>query len=120
MIIIGGYMELTKNLKKVIDALNKTVVQKIVVYDMKTVTPFYDYTIIASCNSPRQGHASVNHLRDLAKEGFNIRSFSAMSDALWYLVDLGEVVVHVFVGEERNRYNLDGLYYGLDKIEIQD
>lgn len=113
-------MEITNDLQKVIDTLNKTVVQNIVIYDMKTVTPFYDYTIIASCNSPRQGHASVDYLRDLVKDGFNIRSYSAMPDALWYLVDLGNVVVHVFVGEERQRYNLDGLYYGLDKMEVKD
>jgi ribosomal silencing factor RsfS len=43
-----------------------------------------------------------------------------MPDALWYLVDLGMVVVHVFVGEERKRYNLDGLYYGLDKLVLED
>ena len=55
-----------------LDTLNKSVVNKIVVYDMKTVTPFYDYTIIASCNSSRQGHAAVNYLRDLVKDGFNI------------------------------------------------
>ncbi|MBQ8293589.1 MAG: ribosome silencing factor [Bacilli bacterium] len=113
-------MELTNDLQKVIDTLNKTVVYNMVVYDMKTVTPFYDYMIIASCSSARQGHASINYLRDLAKEGFNVRSYSAMSDALWYLADLGNIVVHVFVGEERARYNLDGLYYNLDKMEIKD
>lgn len=113
-------MEFTKELEIVLDTLNKSVVHSIVVYDMKTVTPFYDYTIIASCNSARQGHATVDYLRDLAKDGFNIRSYSAMSDALWYLVDLGGIVVHVFVGEERARYNLDGLYYNLDKQEIRD
>lgn len=113
-------MEFTKELKVVLDTLNKSVVNKIVVYDMKTVTPFYDYTIIASCNSPRQGHATVDYLRDLVEEGFNIRSYSAMPDALWYLVDLGGIVVHIFVGEERARYNLDGLYYNLDKQEVRD
>lgn len=113
-------MEFTKDLEIVLDTLNKSVVYNIVVYDMKTVTPFYDYTVIASCNSSRQGHATVDYLRDLAKDGFNIRSYSAMSDALWYLVDLGGIVVHIFVGEERARYNLDGLYYNLDKQEIKD
>lgn len=113
-------MEITNELQIVLDTLNKSVVNKIVVYDMKTVTPFYDYTIIASCNSSRQGHAAVNYLRDLVKDGFNIRSYSAMSDALWYLIDLGGIVVHVFVGDERARYNLDGLYYNLDKQEIND
>ena len=113
-------MEISKELQIVIDTLNKTVVGNIVIYDMKTVTPFYDYTIVASCNTARQGHATVDYLRDLAKDGFNVRGYSAMPDALWYLVDLGVIVVHVFVGEERARYNLDGLYYNLDKQEIRD
>ena len=26
------------------------------------------------------------------------------------VVDLNDVIVHIFVGDERNRYNLDGLY----------
>ena len=113
-------MEISKELQIVIDTLNKTVVGNIVVYDMKTVTPFYDYTIVASCNTAHQGHATVDYLRDLVKDGFNVRGYSAMPDALWYLVDLGMVVVHVFVGEERKRYNLDGLYYGLDKLVLED
>lgn len=31
---------------KVIEILNKAVVKKIKVYDMKNLTPFYDYSII--------------------------------------------------------------------------
>ncbi len=113
-------MKISNELQKVIDTINKTVVTNIIVYDMAPVTPFYDYTIIASCSSARQAHATVEYLRDLIAEGFVVRGYSAMSDALWCLVDLGNIVVHVFVGEERARYNLDGLYYNLDKQEIRD
>ena len=28
----------------------------------------------------------------------------------WFLIDLDDVVVHIFVGDERRRYNLDGMY----------
>ena len=73
-------MEISKELQIVIDTLNKTVVGNIVIYDMKTVTPFYDYTIVASCNTARQGHATVDYLRDLAKDGFNVRGYSAEPD----------------------------------------
>ena len=33
---------------KVIEILNKAVVKDIRVYDMKDLTPFYDYTVIGS------------------------------------------------------------------------
>ena len=36
------------------------------------------------------------------------------------ILDLNSVIVHIFVGEDRVRYNLDGLYYNLDKQEIRD
>ena len=32
------------------------------------------------------------------------------SETTWFLIDLDEVVVHLFVGEERRRYNLDEMY----------
>ena len=48
---------------KVIEILNKAVVKKIKVYDMKNLTPFYDYSIICSVNTPRQGIAAINYLK---------------------------------------------------------
>mgnify|MGYP003297642598 CR=1 FL=1 len=96
---------------KVIDILNKAVVKNIKVYDMKNLTPFYDYSIICSVNTGRQGNAAVNYLKKEAETiGLTVRGFSTGTDSLWYLIDLNDVVVHLFVGEERYRYNLDGMY----------
>ena len=33
-----------------------------------------------------------------------------MKESKWLLIDLKEIVVHLFVGEERNAYGLDRLY----------
>lgn len=96
---------------KVIEILNKAVVKDIRVYDMKNVTPFYDYTIIASVNTSRQGAAAVNYLKKEASQiGLDVRNSSGSNETTWFLVDLNDVVVHLFVGEERIRYNLDGMY----------
>lgn len=96
---------------KVIEILNKAVVKNIKVYDMKNLTPFYDYSIICSVNTGRQGNAAVNYLKKEAETiGLIVRGFSTGTDSLWYLIDLNDVVVHLFVGEERYRYNLDGMY----------
>ena len=96
---------------KVIEILNKAVVKNIKVYDMKNLTPFFDYSIICSVNTSRQGAAAVNYLKKEADAlGLTVRGFSSSNETTWFLIDLNDVVVHLFVGEERNRYNLDGMY----------
>ena len=44
-----------------IEILNKAVVKDIRVYEMSSITPFYDYSIIASVSTARQGNAAVNY-----------------------------------------------------------
>ena len=62
---------------KVIEILNKAVVKSIKVYDMKNITPFYDYSIVCSVNTARQGNAAVNYLKKEAEiNGFIVRSFT--------------------------------------------
>ena len=98
-------------IKKVISLLEKAVVSDILVYDMKNLTPFYDYTIICSVNSNRQGNAAVNYLRkDAEKCELSVRGYHAGEDTKWFLVDLNSIIAHIFVGDERERYNLDGMY----------
>ncbi|HOE77363.1 MAG TPA: ribosome silencing factor [Bacilli bacterium] len=102
---------MTDNVKKIIEILDKAVVFDTKVYDMTSLTPFYDFSIIASVKNSRQGNAAVDYLRkDAPLNGFTIRSISGHSDSRWFLVDLNDIVVHIFVGDERDRYNLDGLY----------
>lgn len=105
----------------VISSLNKSVVTNIVIYDLSTVTPFFDYSIVCSANSSRQGHACVEYLRDDAeKNNLTVKGYADNTDSKWFLVDLNNIIVHIFVGDERERFNLDGLYYQLDKKVLED
>ena len=80
---------------KIIESLEKAVASDIRVYDMKEKTPFYDYTIICSVNTSRQGAACVDYLRDDAEKlGLWVRGYSSNPESAWFLVDLNEVVVH--------------------------
>lgn len=100
-----------EKVKSVVKMLEKAVVSDIIVYDMENITPFYDYCIVCSANSSRQGNAAINYVRkDAPLLGLNVKGYDASSETKWFLVDLGSIVVHVFVGEEREKYNLDGIY----------
>lgn len=99
------------NVNAVVKMLEKAVVHDIIVYDMKNYTPFYDYAIVCSANSARQASAAINYVRkDIEEASLNVRGYHSSSESKWHLVDLGSIVVHVFVGEEREIYNLDGMY----------
>ncbi len=103
------------NDKEILEAiekiLNKAVVEDIKVYDMRKVTPYYDYAVIGSVLSSRQGAAAMDYLDEESEEnGLHVRSISGGEEATWFLADMGTVFVHVFVGSERERYNLDQLY----------
>lgn len=100
-----------KNVNAVVKMLEKAVVHDIIVYDMKNITPFYDYAIICSANSARQASAAINYVRkDIDEVDLDVRGYHSSSESKWHLVDLGIIVVHVFVGDEREIYNLDGMY----------
>lgn len=95
----------------VVKMLEKAVVHDIIVYDMKNITPFYDYAIICSANSARQASAAINYIRkDITEVNLDVRGYHSSSETKWHLIDLGMIVVHVFVGDEREVYNLDGMY----------
>jgi ribosome-associated protein len=106
-----------EKVKEVVNMLEKAVIRDIIVYDMRNYTPFYDYAIICSANTSRQASAAINYVRkDTTDFDFDVKGYHSSGDSKWHLVDLGDIVVHVFVGDEREKYNLDGMYSMKDII----
>lgn len=101
--------ELTKT---VIDAIEDRKGTDIRVYDVRTLSPFLDTMIVCSTSNLRQNNAVVQSIKDkLKEEGLDIdMKVEGRQDSRWILVDLGDVVVNVFVNEERDFYGLDKLY----------
>ncbi|HHU80400.1 MAG TPA: ribosome silencing factor [Acholeplasmataceae bacterium] len=108
-------------LKQVIKTIDKAVVQDLKVYDLENFTPYYDYVVICTVSTSRQGMAVVDYLReDAEKNNYSIRSIEGKGDSTWILVDLGDVIVNIFLGDERDTYNLDEIYSQFKKIELND
>lgn len=106
---------------QVVEVLNHAVVKNVEIYDLTSITPYFDFSIICTANSARQAHAAVDYLKDFAeKNKIIVKGYTKDEGALWQLVDMNNIIVHVFVGDERNRYHLDDLYYELPKDLIED
>lgn len=88
------------------------------------VTELCSYTdIIAICHgrSTRQVQAIVQHVAtEMKHEGVANYGIEGDGDALWVLVDFGDVVLHVFHEPMRAYYNLEGIYPDAERVEVAD
>ena len=85
--------------------------EDIMVLNMKGISLIADYFIICHGNSDKQVQAIAREIREKAEEqGHVLKRMEGFDEARWVLIDLGDVVVHVFHREERSYYNLERLW----------
>ncbi len=83
---------------------------RIVLLDVRHLTPIADYFVILSVDNERQMQAVQEALRkELPVRPMGPRQSAAESGG-WLLLDYGSVIVHIFRPEVRARYNLEGLW----------
>ncbi|MGL5977687.1 MAG: ribosome silencing factor [Erysipelotrichaceae bacterium] len=108
-------------LSLVVKAIDDKKGEDIIVYDFSASNPFIDYAVLTSASNLRQVYAIASNIDDEAsKNGIQIRAFEGDKDSRWILVDLGFIVVHVFLDEEREVYSLEKLYAHLPTVDISD
>jgi len=104
-------MRLDKLTKAAVAALEDIKAHDIVVLDVKKMTSLFDWVIIASADSARQGKALSSHLQEKMKAlGARVVSVEGERAGEWVLVDLGAIVVHIMQPAIRRHYNLEELW----------
>ena len=79
--------------------------------DLAGKTSIADRMIIASGGSQRQVAALADRLvRDLKEAGHKTLGVEGLAQGDWVLVDLGDVIVHLFRREIRELYNLEKMW----------
>lgn len=90
----------------------------IVALDLKGISLVADYFVICHGNSDTQVQSIATEIRKQAHAaGVNIRGIEGMDSARWVLMDLGDVVVHVFHRDEREYYNIERLWSDAKVVE---
>ena len=79
--------------------------------NVSEVTSIADFFVICSGRGERQVQAIADGIVEKAKaSGRNPSGVEGYSSGRWVLIDLGDVVVHAFVPEERDLYKLERLW----------
>ena len=104
-------MDHKESVKKIIEWAADKKAEDIIHLDVKGKTDFTDSIII--CNGTGDLHikAIANHILQKAKENsIQQLSVEGMDTASWILIDLADIIVHIFNIEKRNYYKIEDIY----------
>ena len=104
-----------------------TKAQDIVILDMRQLVNFCDFFVIATGTSDRQARAIAEGIEEgLKKEDIDVnfsRSLKSLGgsqysqeNGAWVLLDMGDVVAHIFEPQAREFYALEHLWQDAVKI----
>jgi ribosome-associated protein len=92
--------------------------RNIVVLDMRSITPLYDFFVIATGTSRRQIHTVTEETDDAMRDAGDLRlSVEGYEAGKWVVQDYGDVVVHLFTPETREYYGLEELWADAPRVD---
>ena len=95
----------------VVKLLDEKKATNIHVIDVRGKSALTDFMVIASGTSSRQVSSLAEILQTaLHKEKIRALSLEGRSEGEWVLMDLNDVIVHLFKPETRDHYNLETLW----------
>lgn len=110
------------SLKKAMECARAAIEKKgehVRILNITELSGFADYFVIVSGMSDRQVQAIAQSVAQTADQlGFPILSSEGTQEGRWVLMDLGEVVVHVFLDALREYYDLEGLWSDAPQVKI--
>lgn len=114
-------LDVKTELETAIKAVDDKKANNIVALDMQQVSLMADYFVIADAASNRQVQAIVTEVKDKIQEaGGEVKLIEGFQAADWVLIDLGDVIVHVFSTEQRDFYNLERLWHDAPYVDITE
>ncbi|HBH28241.1 MAG: ribosome silencing factor [Desulfofustis sp. PB-SRB1] len=93
--------------------------EEIAVLDVRGMCSFADYFVIVSGRSTRHVQAMAENIEhELRSKRINTSRAEGLREGTWVLLDFGDVIVHVFYHEQREFYDLDGLWHDAPRVEF--
>lgn len=94
-----------------VDAIDNKKGEDTISLEMKGISDMTDYFVVTHGNNERQVQAIARAVKEVANEqNIEVKRMEGYNEARWILIDLADVVVHVFHKDERNCYNIEKLY----------
>ena len=91
------------------------------VLDVRKMSSFTDFFVILSGRSTRHVQALAESIEnELRSKRINTSRAEGLSEGKWVLLDFDDVIVHIFYHDQRDFYDLEGLWDDAPRVEIND
>ena len=95
----------------ILDSLEDDKAEDVVAIDLRGKSSVTDIMIVASGRSARHVNALADHLvRKLKEHGSGKARIEGLQTCDWVLIDVGDIIVHLFRPEVRSFYNLEKMW----------
>ncbi len=110
--------ELFNAAKQAYNVIDEKFGKEIIMLYIANVSIMADYFIIASANSPAQLKAISDAVdQKLFELGIRMRHLEGTVNSGWVLLDFGSIIVHLFLKEQREFYNIERIWGDAEKID---
>jgi len=104
-----------------VHALASRRAQDPVILDLRGLTIITDFFIIVTGSSAINIRALADAVLEAARKvGIKGITPEGMDDATWVLIDIGDVVVHIFDAEHRDFYQLERLWADAPRVPLPE
>jgi len=98
-------------LEAILNWLTEKKAENIRVYDVEKKTDYTDVIVVCEGSADVHNKAIANHLIDMAKENhLHVLSKEGIDFGQWILIDIGDLIVHIFLPQTRDYYKIDELF----------
>ena len=86
--------------------------------DLTGVTPIMDFFVITTGTNTRQMHAMTDEERRVEQgRGRKTQATEGYEQSSWILQDWGDIVLHSFLAEARELYDLESLWADAKRVD---
>ena len=112
-----------KLIEKITEGIQEKKGKKIVIADLTDIEDtICNYFVICQGNSPSQVLAIVDSVKEHVRKemGEKVYAIDGTRNAQWVAMDYSDIIVHIFLPEVRDFYNLEHLWADAKLIQIPD
>lgn len=89
------------------------------ILDVAGRVDYADYLVIMTGRSDRHAQALAQGIEEaLSKKGVRPIAVEGLPHGTWVLMDFGDVVVHVFLDDTRQLYDIEGLWLDAQRLPV--
>ncbi|GAB6178240.1 ribosome silencing factor [Desulfobaculum senezii] len=108
-----------ETMKRVAVWLDEKKGRDVVALDVAGLCSITEGLVVVTAGSVKHAQALADHVLDRSgEEGVEYLGMEGYKTGGWILVDLNDVLVHIFQDDTRGFYNLEGLWAEAEKVEL--